>query len=65
MTALSCDLITAFFSREVNTSLVVIVKFMMVCGNMEVESAPETFMDDLYDSKEEKVRNIQNNKFQT
>ena len=29
---------------------------MMVCGNMEVESAPETFMDDLYDSKEEKVR---------
>ena len=31
---------------------------MMVCGNMEVESAPETFMDDLYDSKEEKVRNI-------
>ena len=32
----------------------------MVCGNMEVESAPETFMDDLYDSKEEKVRNIHN-----
>ena len=28
----------------------------MVCGNMEVETAPETFMDDLYDSKEDKVR---------
>ena len=27
----------------------------MVCGNMEVEATPETFMDDLYDSKEDKV----------
>ena len=27
----------------------------MVCGNMEVEATPETFMDDLYDNKEEKV----------
>ena len=27
----------------------------MVCGNMEVEAAPETFIDDLYDNKEDKV----------
>ena len=58
MTAQSCDLIIAFLYREVNICIVVIVKFMMVCGNMEVESAPETFMDGLYDSKEEKVRII-------
>ena len=27
----------------------------MVCGNMEVEAAPETFMDDLYENTEERV----------
>ena len=27
----------------------------MVCGNMEVEAAPENFMNDLYDNKAEKV----------
>jgi len=29
----------------------------MVCGNMEVETVPYSFMNDLYDSKEEKVQN--------
>lgn len=30
----------------------------MVCGNMDVEAVQESYMDDLYDSTEEKVTHL-------
>ena len=30
----------------------------MVCGNMDVEVVPGSYMDDLYDSAEEKVTTL-------
>ena len=34
------------------------VQERMVCGNMDVEVVPGSYMDDLYDSTEEKVTSL-------